>query len=74
MQSLLKDTGLENATKEKSIDHILYSKKRSIQLLETGRDWGPKNRNDQNKKAEGCLSDHPWVYCELEFPAETSPE
>ena len=38
-----------------------------VKLLETGRDWGPKNQNKDNKKAEGCLSDHPWVWCELEI-------
>lgn len=67
MRSLLKDAGLENATEEQSIDHILFSSKSSIKLLETGRDWGPKNRNDKNEKHEGCLSDHPWVWCELEI-------
>ena len=74
MRSLLEDTRLENATTEQSIDHILYSTQRSIKLLETGRDWGPKNQNDQNKKADGCLSDHPWVWCELEIPAGTDSE
>ena len=67
MQSLLKETKMKNATQEKSIDHILYSTRSSIKLLETGRDWGPKNQNKDNKKAEGCLSDHPWVWCELEI-------
>ena len=70
MQCLLKDAKLENATKEKSIDHILYSTKSSVKLLESKRDWGPKNQNDQNVKSEGCLSDHPWVYCEFEIPAD----
>jgi endonuclease/exonuclease/phosphatase family metal-dependent hydrolase len=74
MQSLLKDAGLKNATREQSIDHILYSTKGSIKLLKTGRDWGPKNRNDQNVKSEGCLSDHPWVWCELEIPAQAGSE
>tara|TARA_Y100001978_G_C23297189_1_gene247587 strand:+ start:237 stop:389 length:153 start_codon:yes stop_codon:yes gene_type:complete len=41
---------------------------RPIKLVETGRDWGPKNQNKENKKAEGCLSDHPWVWCEFEMP------
>ncbi len=67
MQSLLKETKMKNSTKEKSIDHILYSTERSMKLLQTGRDWGPKNQNKDNKKAEGCLSDHPWVWCELEI-------
>ena len=67
MQCLLKDAKLENATKEKSIDHILYSQARPIKLLEAKRDWGPKNQNDTNEKADGCLSDHPWVWCELEI-------
>lgn len=74
MRSLLKETKLKNATKEKSIDHILYSIKGPVKLLESKRDWGPKNQNDQNKKAEGCLSDHPWVWCELEIPTITSSE
>jgi len=71
MRSLLKDANLENATKEKSIDHILYSTKGSVKLIESKRDWGPKNQNAQNKKSEGCLSDHPWVYAEFEIPAAT---
>lgn len=37
----------------------------------SGSAWGPKNQNDQNIKAEGCLSDHPWVYAEFEMPADT---
>jgi len=74
MQSLLKDAKLGNATKEKSIDHILYSMARSVKLVDAKRDWGPENQNDQNVKSNGCLSDHPWVYCELEFPAGTSSE
>ena len=68
MRSLLKTTKMANATQEKSIDHILYSTTRPIKLVETGRDWGPKNQNKENKKAEGCLSDHPWVWCEFEMP------
>lgn len=74
MRSLLKDAKLENATKEKSIDHILYSTKGSVKLIESKRDWGPKNQNAQNKKSEGCLSDHPWVYAEFEIPASKSSE
>jgi len=67
MRSLLKTTKMANATLEKSIDHILYSTTRPIKLVETGRDWGPKNQNKENKKAEGCLSDHPWVWGEFEI-------
>jgi len=67
MRSFSEETKMKNATQERSIDHILYSTKSSIKLLETGRDWGPKNQNKDNKKAEGCLSDHPWVWCELEI-------
>ena len=67
MHSLLKETKMKNATQEKSIDHILYSTKKEMKLLQTGRDWGPKNQNKDNKKAEGCLSDHPWVWCEFEI-------
>ena len=66
MRSLLKTTKMKNATQEKSIDHILYSTKNKMKLLQTGRDWGPKNQNKENKKAEGCLSDHPWVWGEFE--------
>jgi endonuclease/exonuclease/phosphatase family metal-dependent hydrolase len=68
MRSLAKDAKLKNSTTEKSIDHILYSTKGAIKLLDAKRDWGPKNQNDQNERYEGCLSDHPWVYCELEIP------
>ncbi len=67
MRSLLKTTKMKNATQEKSIDHILYSTKKEMKLLQTGRDWGPKNQNKENKKAEGCLSDHPWVWGEFEI-------
>ena len=67
MQSLLKETKMKNATKEKSIDHILYSTKNNMKLLQAGRDWGPKNQNKDNIKSDGCLSDHPWVWCELEI-------
>ena len=74
MQSLLKDAKLENATKEKSIDHILYSTKSPIKLIKTGRDWGPKNQNPKNLKCEGCWSDHPWIYAEFEIPASKSSE
>ena len=62
MKSMLKETKMKNSTKEKSIDHILYSTKKGMKLLQAGRDWGPKNQNKENKKAEGCLSDHPWVW------------
>ena len=67
MSSLLKKTKMKNATQEKSIDHILYSTKKGMKLLQAGRDWGPKNQNKENKKAEGCLSDHPWVWGEFEI-------
>jgi endonuclease/exonuclease/phosphatase family metal-dependent hydrolase len=68
MRYLLETTKLENAVTSHSIDHILYSTVRPIKLLDVKRDWGPKNQNDQNKKSEGCLSDHPWIYCEFEIP------
>ena len=74
MGSLAKETKLKNSTTEKSIDHILFSTKNSIKLLEAKRDWGPKNQNEKNLKADGCLSDHPWVYCELEIPAPVASE
>ena len=67
MKSMLKETKMKNSTKEKSIDHILYSTKNKIKLLQAGRDWGPKNQNKDNIKSDGCLSDHPWVWCELEI-------
>ena len=67
MRSLLKKTKMKNATQEKSIDHILYSTKKGMKLLQAGRDWGPKNQNKDNKKAQGCLSDHPWVWGEFEI-------
>jgi len=74
MRSFSKNTKLGNVVTEKSIDHILYSTKRPIKLLDVQRDWGPKNQNDQNIKAEGCLSDHPWIYCEFEIPASIGLE
>ena len=67
MKSMLKETKMKNSTKEKSIDHILYSTKNNMKLLQAGRDWGPKNQNKDNIKSDGCLSDHPWVWCELEI-------
>jgi endonuclease/exonuclease/phosphatase family metal-dependent hydrolase len=67
MKSMLKETRMKNSTKEKSIDHILYNTKNKMKLLQTGRDWGPKNQNKDNVKSNGCLSDHPWVWCELEI-------
>ena len=67
MQSMLKETKMKNSIKEKSIDHILYSTKNKMKLLQAGRDWGPKNQNKDNVKSNGCLSDHPWVWCELEI-------
>lgn len=67
MRSFSEETKMANATQEKSIDHILYRSKTSIKLLEKGRDWGPKNQNKDNVKSNGCLSDHPWVWCELEI-------
>jgi len=67
MQSMLKETKMKNSTKEKSIDHILYSTKNKMKLLQAGRDWGPKNQNKDNVKSDGCLSDHPWVWCELKI-------
>jgi hypothetical protein len=67
MQCLLKDAKLENATKEKSIDHILYSTKGSVKRLESKRDWGPKDPTKLNERSEGHLSDHPWVYAEFEI-------
>jgi endonuclease/exonuclease/phosphatase family metal-dependent hydrolase len=67
MQSMLKETKMKNSNKEKSIDHILYSNKKKMKLLQSGRDWGPKNQNKDNVKSDGCLSDHPWVWCELEI-------
>jgi endonuclease/exonuclease/phosphatase (EEP) superfamily protein YafD len=74
MRGLLKTCKLENAITERSIDHILYSTARPIKVLSAQRDWGPKNQNETNLKAEGCLSDHPWVYAEFEFPATTGFE
>ena len=67
MKSMLKETKMKNSNKEKSIDHILYSTKNKMKLLQSGRDWGPKNQNKDNVKSDGCLSDHPWVWCELEI-------
>ena len=68
MNSLSKTTQLKNAIIEQSIDHILYSPAQPIKVLATKRDWGPKNLNPKNEKADGCLSDHPWVWCEFEIP------
>ena len=74
MRSLLETTQMKNAVTSRSIDHLLYSTTRPIKLLEVSRDWGPKNQNETNLKAEGCLSDHPWIYAEFEIPAGSSSE
>ena len=66
MRSFSEETKMANATQEKSIDHILYSTKNKMTLLQAGRDWGPKNQNKDNVKSNGCLSDHPWVWGEFE--------
>lgn len=68
MNSFSKATKLKNAITEQSIDHILFSPAKPIKVLATKRDWGPKNQNPKNEKADGCLSDHPWVWCEFEMP------
>ena len=75
MRSLLKETGLDDSIVERSIDHLLYSTRASVKLVEADRTWGPKNENNWNEKTEGCLSDHPFVWCELEIPtpANNSP-
>ena len=71
MRGLKDSCKLKNVVTERSIDHILYSTARPIKLLKTTRDWGPKNQRETNLKAEGCLSDHPWIYAEFEIPAGT---
>lgn len=71
MRGLQDSCKLKNVVTERSIDHILYSTARPIKLLKTTRDWGPKNQRETNLKAEGCLSDHPWIYAEFEIPAGT---
>ena len=67
MRSFSEETKMKIATKERSIDHVLFSTNKGMKLLQTGRDWGPKNQNKDNVKSDGCLSDHPWVWCELEI-------
>ena len=67
MRSFSEETKMKNATKERSIDHILFSTNKGMKLSQTGRDWGPKNQNKDNAKSNVCLSDHPWVWCELEI-------
>lgn len=74
MHGLLRTCRLKNAIKDRSIDHILYSTARPIAVLDAKRDWGPKNQNDQNKKHDGALSDHPWVWCELEIPSSVNAD
>lgn len=71
MRGLQDSCKLKNVVTEDSIDHILYSTARPVKLTGSKRVWGPKNRNDQNVKYDGCLSDHPWIWCELEIPAGT---
>ncbi len=54
------------------IDHIVYRTTTSIKVLETKVGWGPKNMTKQNKETKGHLSDHPWVFSELEVQARGS--
>ena len=68
MKSFVQSTQLKNTVTPHSIDHVLYSTKHKMKLLDVRRDWGPKNQNDKNVKSNGCLSDHPWIYCEFEIP------
>ena len=56
------------------IDHILYSIRTPVKVLKTKIDWGPKNETKGNEKTKGHLSDHPWVWCEMEIPAKNSSE
>jgi len=67
MRGLQDSCKLKNVVTEQSIDHILYSTARPIKLAGSKRDWGPKNQNDKNERYEGCLSDHPWIWCELDI-------
>ena len=67
MRGLQDSCKLNNVVTEQSIDHILYSTARPIKLAGSKRDWGPKNQNDKNERYEGCLSDHPWIWCELDI-------
>lgn len=54
------------------VDHILYRVTTPIKVLKTKMDWGPKKETKGNEKNKGHLSDHPWVWCELEIPAKSS--
>ena len=51
---------------------LQFDASKQNKLLDTKRDWGPKNQNEANLKAEGCLSDHPWalpgrgLYCQTQ--------
>ena len=74
MRGLLKTCKLKNVVTDRSIDHILYRTARPIKLLDVKRNWEPKNQNEENEKSEGCLSDHPWIYCEFEITARTNSE
>lgn len=74
MRGLLKTCKLKNVVTDRSIDHILYRTARPIKLLDVKRNWEPKNQNEENEKSEGCLSDHPWIYCEFEITTRTNSE
>ena len=61
-------------TEAKSIDHILYSTSEADQAsCKSGRDWGPKNQNEDKCKSQRMPIRPPLdLWCELEIPAETN--
>ena len=69
MEALQSACDLRNAITEPSIDHILYSAATPIKVLDAKRTWGPRRETVEDKKSRPFLSDHPWVWCELQVSA-----
>ena len=74
MRTLLSKCNLKNAVTSPSIDHILYSAATPVNVLDVKKNWGPKKKTKENRETEGHLSDHPWVWCEIEILTNTSSE
>ncbi len=74
MRTLLSTCKLKNAITSPSIDHILYSAAAPINVVNAKKDWGPKKETAPKGKNRGYLSDHPWVWCEMEIAPLTSSE
>ena len=74
MRTLLSTCKLKYAITSPSIDHILYSAATPIDVVDSKKDLGPKKETAPKGNNRGYLSDHPWVWCEMEIAPHTSSE